>query len=192
MPHQGDEDWELWLRLVRAGHRGSIIPETLFYYRRRRGSMSEACTSGETHLDLVRYIVRKHGEAYRESLHEVLLAKEDVISDLMRSNDRLEREIHSRRQELERRLRELDVVRRRLGNGGQLPSRQGSNAASGPGESTNEEPSVGLEFDHAALAAEYRRAVGEVRALRSSWSWRLTAPLRAAYDLLSAGRRRKR
>ena len=36
----GCEDWDLWLTLVGRGHRGVILPEVLFHYRRRPGSMS--------------------------------------------------------------------------------------------------------------------------------------------------------
>ena len=31
MPHQGDEDWDLWISLVEAGYRGVILPEVLFF-----------------------------------------------------------------------------------------------------------------------------------------------------------------
>ena len=37
---EGCEDWDFWLRLVERGFPGTIIPEVLFYYRRRADSMS--------------------------------------------------------------------------------------------------------------------------------------------------------
>src|SRR5438477_2459579 len=40
MPIQGLEDWDLWLTLAEQGHRGVILPEVLFNYRRRDGSLS--------------------------------------------------------------------------------------------------------------------------------------------------------
>ena len=46
MPVQGDEDWDLWLTLVERGYRGVILPEVLFNYRRRPGSMSTVCWHG--------------------------------------------------------------------------------------------------------------------------------------------------
>ena len=52
MPVQGDEDWDLWLTLVERGHRGVILPEVLFNYRRRAGSMSTVCWYGPGHLPL--------------------------------------------------------------------------------------------------------------------------------------------
>ena len=37
---EGCEDWDFWLRLVEGGRSGAIVPEVLFYYRRRADSMS--------------------------------------------------------------------------------------------------------------------------------------------------------
>src|SRR5262249_12644399 len=59
MGEQGYEDWDLWLSLVERGHRGVILPEALFHYRRRADSMSRVCAQGSVHLDLVRYLVHK-------------------------------------------------------------------------------------------------------------------------------------
>lgn len=39
MPHMGLEDWDLWLRASVAGYRFHYIPEVLFDYRVRDGSM---------------------------------------------------------------------------------------------------------------------------------------------------------
>ncbi len=36
----GHEDWDLWISLVEKGFTGTILPEVLFYYRRRPDSMS--------------------------------------------------------------------------------------------------------------------------------------------------------
>ena len=79
MPGQGNEDWDLWISLVEFGHRGVILPEVLFYYRRRHGSMAEQCNAGERRLQLMDYMVRKHGASYRQHLIEVLLWKEGEI-----------------------------------------------------------------------------------------------------------------
>ncbi len=80
MPAQGDEDWDLWISLVKAGYHGVILPEVLFFYRRRRGSMCDQCTSPATHLELFEYLLRKHGESYRTHLLDVLLLKEESLA----------------------------------------------------------------------------------------------------------------
>jgi glycosyltransferase involved in cell wall biosynthesis len=169
MPHQGDEDWDLWIRLARAGCRGTILPETLFFYRRRAGSMSTRCTSGQVHLDLVRYLVRKHADAYREHLREVLLAQDRRIAALLRATDALERErdgqLKATRAALEA---ELDRLSGRLAEASRR--RQ----------------------ELSALQEECERLRGEVAALRGSLTWRLTAPARAACDLIAAPFRRSR
>jgi len=169
MPHQGDEDWDLWIRLVRAGWRGTILPETLFFYRRRPGSMSTCCTRGQVHLDLVRYLARKHADAYREHLREVLLSQDRRIAGLLRATDALERErdgqLRTTRAALEA---ELDRLSARLASVSER--RQGL-------------------WD---LQEECERLRAEVAALRGSLTWRLTAPARAAYDLIAAPFRRSR
>ena len=118
MPGEGNEDWDLWISVVESGHRGVILPEVLFYYRRRHGSMAEQCNAGERRLQLMDYMVRKHGASYRQHLIDVLLWKEGEISELRRANLKLEREIHS---ELEpmvaSRRAELQALREKLGCG---------------------------------------------------------------------------
>jgi len=158
MPEQGDEDWDLWLRLVAAGHRGTIVPEVLFDYRRRAGSMSTVCWYGDGHLPLLRYRVAKHRALYDAHLHDVLLRQDEETSALLRRNDELERHLGSNLepalalrqaelQSLERKLARLDQSSRHLSN---------------------------LET---ALAAR----VAEVDAFKQSMSWRVTDPLRTVY-----------
>jgi glycosyltransferase involved in cell wall biosynthesis len=173
MPHAGNEDWALWLSLVEAGHRGVILPEILFFYRRRRGSMCDQCTTGQVHLDSVEYLITKHRESYRAHVYPVLMKKDDRIAELRRANLELEMRIHSELEPaLRRRQAERDVLRARLAaaraNTRGVPSRS----------------------DWSALVEEHRRARDEVNALRTSVSWKLTSPLRRAYDALAAWRRR--
>jgi glycosyltransferase involved in cell wall biosynthesis len=171
MPAQGDEDWALWLRLVERGHRGRILREPLFFYRQRPGSMSQDCTAGHTHVDLVRYLFRKHRESYNRFALEVLRRKELRIAELLRRNDQIEIDLWSRlKPEIERRRAELDELTRRVEA---LPRHEPSTT---PPRSDQ-------------TAANLAR---EVEALRQSWSWRITAPLRRAYDAMRLVSRRTR
>jgi glycosyltransferase involved in cell wall biosynthesis len=155
MPHQGNEDWDLWISLVEAGHQGVMLPEILFFYRRRPGSMCDECTRGQVHLDLIEYLIRKHSDSYRAHWSAVARWKEGAIGDLRRANVALETDIAALlAPTVERRRVELQALRRRL-------------------EETDY---------HDSLAAE-------VSAVRSSASWRITAPLRALYGLFTTGRR---
>jgi glycosyltransferase involved in cell wall biosynthesis/peptidoglycan/xylan/chitin deacetylase (PgdA/CDA1 family)/SAM-dependent methyltransferase len=72
MPLPGYEDWDLAIGLVERGLRGRIVPEVLFRYRIRPGSMTGSCTAPENHARLLRYIVEKHPEAYEQHLAGVL------------------------------------------------------------------------------------------------------------------------
>jgi len=177
MVDQGDEDWDLWISLVERGCRGTIIPEVLFYYRRRPGSMCEVCTTGETHLRLVQYIMEKHQESYRKHLTTVLNCKQAEIGVLLHENYELERHLYdlsesvvaSRRREVERLQKKLD----------RAESRQKT--------AVNHERIVHeLEETKRQLeekSVELLKNQAEVQALRVSGSWRLTAPIRAAYDM---------
>ena len=72
----GCEDWDLWLRLVERGYRGAIIPEVLFFYRRRADSMSRAMLREPAYSALMHRFVRKHEASYRTHLPELLLRRE--------------------------------------------------------------------------------------------------------------------
>jgi glycosyltransferase involved in cell wall biosynthesis/peptidoglycan/xylan/chitin deacetylase (PgdA/CDA1 family)/SAM-dependent methyltransferase len=72
MPLPGYEDWDLAIGLVERGLRGRIVPEALFRYRIRPGSMTASCTAPENHARLMRYIVDKHPETYERHLGGVL------------------------------------------------------------------------------------------------------------------------
>jgi glycosyltransferase involved in cell wall biosynthesis len=172
MPHAGDEDWDLWLSLVEAGHRGVILPDVLFFYRRRRGSMCDQCTEGQSHLDLIQYIVAKHRASYRAHLLPVLMKKEERIAALRAANLELEIRLDGERATLDGRRAERDLLRARLATAQGAAGRRPASP------------------EWAALVEEHRRAREEVTALRQSVSWRLTAPLRRAYDVLHAWRRR--
>src|SRR5262249_56853107 len=157
MPVQGDEDWDLWLTLVERGYRGIILPEVLFQYRRRAGSMSAVAWYGPGHMPLAQYRVAKHEASYRSHLLDVLLRQDVETVALLRRNDELERHlttflepgVAARRQEL-----------------ADLRARMSADATDRIQE----------------LESAARAAYAEVDALRASKSWRVTAPGREAYE----------
>jgi len=154
MPEQGDEDWDLWLTLVERGCRGAILPEILFNYRRRAGSMLTVAWYGPAHLPLLRYRISKHRETYDRYRLDVLMHQDDATAALLRHNDRLERHMAS--------SREPAVTRRR----DELAALQSKLTAASRVD---------------ALEAALQTTSAEVRALRASMSWRVTAPLRSIY-----------
>jgi len=160
MPAPGYEDWDLWITLLERGARGEIVPEVLFAYRRRPGSMSEQYQCAETHLGLWAYLVAKHRASYERHLFEVLERREADAAELLRGNYELERELETLLgPQLAGARAEVERLRAKLA------------AAAAP-----------LETPRAAeLERELAAARHEAAALRASLSWRVTAPLRAVY-----------
>jgi glycosyltransferase involved in cell wall biosynthesis len=163
MPVQGDEDWDLWLTLVERGHRGIILPEILFDYRRRAGSMATVCWHGAGHVPLARYRIAKHADSYRERLFDVLLNQDEETAALLRRNDEHERYIATDlAPSVAARRTELAELRAKL---------------------AAPEPAASAAAD--ARVAELETALGTVAAeadrLRASMSWKITAPLRSIY-----------
>jgi glycosyltransferase involved in cell wall biosynthesis len=165
----GCEDWDFWLRLVEHGFGGVIIPEVLFYYRRRSDSMSRGMLQEEKYKGPLQTLIRKHDSAYRQHLISVLLAKEAEVLHLSREIADLERNA----------LLDLEPAMRR--------AREELSAMSLKAARVKADRSLEEERDRLAWkASELER---EVRDLRASWSWRLTAPLRKVYGRITgAGR----
>ncbi len=174
MPAPGYEDWDLWITLLERGARGEIVPEVLFAYRRRPGSMSEQYQCAETHLGLWAYLVAKHRASYERHLFEVLERREADAAELLRGNYELERELETllgpqvagARAEVERLRAKLAAAP--VGAGGER-----GEAPAGAGDAAS--------LRAAELERELAAARHEAAALRTSLSWRVTAPLRAVY-----------
>ena len=153
---EGDEDWDFWISLVERGFRGTIVPEVLFDYRQREDSMRRVAMQSEVRQRVWRNLLDKHRASYERFLPDVLLLMEDECGRLLLENWRLEREIESDLATLAARRAERDRLR----------------AAA---------PAIAAEPD-ADLRRDLAYARAEVAALRASWSWSLTAPLRVGYD----------
>jgi glycosyltransferase involved in cell wall biosynthesis len=156
----GCEDWDLWLTMIEAGFRGTIIPEVLFFYRRRADSMSRLMKNGHTHARLFRRLVEKHRQSYQRHLADVLREKDAGIAHLLRETSALAFDHDAMLAPAIRRAQEevaaLEAKVARLGLGQSL----------------------------AATRNRLDEAEREVAALRDSLSWRLTAPLRTAAEWL--------
>jgi glycosyltransferase involved in cell wall biosynthesis len=110
--YQGHEDWDLWISLVERGYRGTIVPEVLFQYRRRPGSMYAACHRGEVRERLLHALIDKHRASYLAHAREILLHRERECGDVLRANSLLERELESElRPRLERARAQLEARR---------------------------------------------------------------------------------
>lgn len=163
----GCEDWDFWLRLVEQGFAGDIIPEVLFYYRRRRESMSRVMLEEAAYRRPLEVLVRKHDAAYRAHLVDVIVAKEQESRRLTYEIAGLEHD----------RLVDLDPALRR--------AREERAAAAAKAGRARQSRAVEEALEQLTFrATEMERQVAD---LRASWSWRITAPLRALYGLVARG-----
>lgn len=161
---EGCEDWDFWLRLAERGFPGAIIPEVLFYYRRRSDSMSRAMLDARRYRRPLDTLIAKHEQSYRSHLPAILVAKEAEAQHLIREIAAIERD----------RLLSVEPALRR--------AREELAAVARKAERTRAER--GREEEHERLAWQAKELEREVADLRASWSWRLTAPLRQLYSLL--------
>lgn len=156
----GCEDWDFWITLVERGYRGTILPEVLFHYRRRDGSMSREMLREDGHPRLYQRLVEKHLDSYRIHAAALIVRRERDIATTTAHAQVLELEYQRwLRLELAARRDDLAIAKRLTGAGGGRP-------------------------DGPVLRSELDSARDEITALRSSWSWRLTAPLRRGLDLV--------
>jgi glycosyltransferase involved in cell wall biosynthesis len=180
MPDQGNEDWDLWISLVEAGHPGIILDDILFFYRRRPGSMCDECTRGAVQIGAIEYLVRKHAASYRAHWRDVVRFKDRMRGDLETRNAAIEKELSTLVPAVERRREALAILKRRL-----------EEARHRNAENVQRLETALHEHRTALASAEvaHRSAMSELTALRSSASWQVTAPLRALYDLLLGARK---
>jgi GT2 family glycosyltransferase len=165
---EGCEDWDFWLRLVERGFPGTIIPEVLFYYRRRADSMSRDMLEEARYRRPLEVLIAKHEQAFQTHLPSVLVAKEAEAQHLTREVATIERDrILTLEPALRRAREELEAVSGKADRARLLRAR--------------EEEIEKLTWK----AGELERQVAD---LHASWSWRVTAPLRRLYALLRSTR----
>ena len=157
----GCEDWDFWLTLLERGYRGTIIPEVLFHYRRRPGSMSRVMMQGDVHLGVFGQILAKHRESYRRHLTELTLRREADIARLLGEIHDLDLDHHGWL------LPQIDRAREEL--------------AAARAKVARVEQDRAREAELARLEGRVAALEHEVADLRGSMSWRITGPLRTVY-----------
>lgn len=171
----GSEDWDLWIGLVERGFKGTIVPEPLFHYRQREGSMRRLADEPAVSRRVWQSLVEKHAESYQRHLPEVLLLLEEECGKLLLNNWELEWELET------------------------LRPPNGDHAADRP---TQVDMGAEVEMLRAEVNRLRSESQGrlealeqsrrEVAAFRASKSWALMAPVRRAYDVWLALKRQWR
>jgi hypothetical protein len=169
-----------------GGHRGAIVPEVLYRYRRRSDSMSRVMNESDTWFRLYGELIDKHPAPFASNLLDLVLRREWALGCVALGLDRAREELATALEPaLVERTRERDRARERL-------QQHNTNA---------EQVALRLRVDEAEAArqradlarqhaeAERQRAESDARAayalrdeLYRSWSWRITAPLRRLYE----------
>jgi glycosyltransferase involved in cell wall biosynthesis len=173
---EGCEDWDFWISLVARGFRGRIIPEVLFHYRRRPGSMSRTMMMGDGHARLYGYLARKHRDVFRLHLPALMARREHDESRLRLQIDALGLEHFEWTQpELEKRRDDLAVAERRAARHSAALEREAlASQAVRLQTALDTATSEALRYH-----ADANRASGQIHELHRSLSWRLTQPLRS-------------
>ena len=181
----GCEDWEFWIRVMEAGHRGATIPMPLYRYRRRPDSMSRMMTESDTWFGLFGELIDKHPDSYREHLLDLLLRREWTIAKLCHGIDAVSEELPARLEPAVRvRQHELQRARARLEEREEVDALRTRVNTLQSANLTLEAANAALEDATRALDRERHRAAKRVDDLERSWSWRITWPLRRAYEWL--------
>ena len=73
----GVEDWHLWLAVVEHGWKWVAVPETLYRFRVRRGTVSEEARNRRE--ELLRALIRRHHETYCAHLADVIVEMDKAL-----------------------------------------------------------------------------------------------------------------
>jgi len=188
----GCEDWDFWISLVEGGHRGHILPEVLFHYRRRPGSMSKTMVKDAGHSRLYAFLARKHADAFRSHLGALVARRSRDEATLREHLDDLDLEHHAwAAPELAKRRDDLAAAERMVRRHTERLERQAIDAEL----TVTRETAARLETARAEATAEAlrfhaeaNRATAEAAELRRSLSWRITQPLRWVAERFRKGR----
>lgn len=106
MPHQGWEDWDLWISAAERGWRFHHLSEATFEYRVRPGSMIWRLASPEVGRPLQGYIVEKHRELYLRRLPQLLMMVQSIQRESRSRLDEATR-LHREAERLSGKMREV-------------------------------------------------------------------------------------
>jgi glycosyltransferase involved in cell wall biosynthesis len=77
------QDWDFWIGMIERGYRGEVIPEILFEYRSRAGSMYTQTRKPENYSAIAGQIIERHQESFRKHFLDVLRLKTKLFAELV-------------------------------------------------------------------------------------------------------------
>ena len=169
----GCEDWDLWITLAEHGLAGAEFPRGLTRVR-PRADRDESRLSGARSARFS-CLVRRHEATYRAHIQAVLAAKTTLAADVQERN--LELSAHLTGwliPAMESRSEELAAISARL-------ERVDQEADTDRQRSARENT---LEHTIAQLTQDLGQAAHDLDLIKTSTSWRITAPIRHARHLL--------
>jgi glycosyltransferase involved in cell wall biosynthesis/SAM-dependent methyltransferase len=83
----GLHDWDLWIGMLAAGYRAAVIPEILFEYRVREGSMYSSTKRPENYARLIGQIVERHRDIYAQWHPQVVAGYAQELARLVQYSD---------------------------------------------------------------------------------------------------------
>jgi glycosyltransferase involved in cell wall biosynthesis len=86
--HPGYADWNFWIDITKRGWLVQVIPEYLFLYRRRSGSM--LVESNARRPSLIKELVQNHKDLFAQYVDEILFAKEQELFECKRQKRELQ------------------------------------------------------------------------------------------------------
>lgn len=86
----GYEDWDFWLRLLKGGGKIVMIPEFIFFYRKKAESM--LIETEKNHLNLYKKIIDNNIDTYKLYFEFIILKKEEILLQKNKSINELQME----------------------------------------------------------------------------------------------------
>ncbi|MAX79163.1 MAG: hypothetical protein CL843_03190 [Crocinitomicaceae bacterium] len=95
IPFLGYEDWDMWIEALDQGWKFHHIPELLFQYRNREGSLVKGARSAENHVVNYRYIIEKHPDLFQKNNREVLIHLGRQVAELIEKQSNFDGELRA-------------------------------------------------------------------------------------------------
>lgn len=91
LPILGFEDWEFYIQLLKKGGRAHVIPEVLFNYQVREGSITQRIKNIKN--EKYKMIILKHKELYKENFEGLMEELFKKVAQLENEKERLKKKI---------------------------------------------------------------------------------------------------